>query len=252
MQSPLILFEDTHLVVLSKPAGVLSQGEKTGDENLVDWLRTYFGRHYVGLIHRLDRGTSGAMVVAKRTKSAARLTASLQKGDIGRSYLAWIQGHLPANKEPTKWRHLVLKDEKTNRSRVVRAGSPAAREAKEAELRVRCVTHAQLDGKPITLAEFVLETGRSHQIRVQASAEGHALVGDLKYGGIETRLIDRPALHSYHIEFPHPMSGEKLAFNAPLPEDFSRISKSSPLDIESLLMQSGSEMFGEVRSHGES
>src|SRR6185312_17156504 len=88
--TPKILFEDQHLIVLSKPAGLLSQGEKTGDENLVDWLRTYLGRPYVGLVHRLDRNTSGIMVVAKRTKSAQRLTDALQKGDLHRSYLGWV------------------------------------------------------------------------------------------------------------------------------------------------------------------
>src|SRR6185437_13087446 len=91
---PEILYEDTHLIVLSKPAGMLSQGEITGSRNLVDWLRSYLDRHYVGLIHRLDRNTSGAMVIAKRTKSAQRLTASLEKGEIARSYLAWVQGKL--------------------------------------------------------------------------------------------------------------------------------------------------------------
>jgi 23S rRNA pseudouridine1911/1915/1917 synthase len=244
--APLILFEDQHLIVLSKPAGLLSQGEHTGDVNLVDWLREYFGRNYVGLIHRLDRNTSGAMVVAKRTKSAQRLTTALQKGEIGRSYLAWIQGSLKA---PAQWKHFLAKDEKQNRSRAVRANHP---EAKEAILTVKpIVTGALVDGAQpeiLTLAEFVLETGRSHQIRVQASSEKHPLVGDAKYGGIETRLIDRPALHSYHIEFPHPMTGKKLAFNAPVPEDFKRISKSNLSDIDHLLMQAGSEMYGEVRS----
>ena len=243
-ETPSLLFEDQHLVVLSKPAGLLSQGEKSGDENLVDWLRTYFGRHYVGLIHRLDRNTSGIMVVAKRTKSAQRLTESLQKGEIQRSYLAWIAGDL---REPAKWRHFLFKDEKLNRTRVVRAGT---KDAKEAVLQVRPIIRSELDGNLVTLAEFVLETGRSHQIRAQAAHEKHALVGDFKYGGLKNSLIDRPALHSYHIEFPHPMSREKLAFSAPLPQDFSRISKSSLLDIDLLLMKAASEMYGEVRSPG--
>jgi 23S rRNA pseudouridine1911/1915/1917 synthase len=243
---PVILFEDPHLIVLSKPAGLLSQGEHTGDVNLVDWLREHFGRNYVGIIHRLDRNTSGAMVVAKRTKSAQRLTSSLQKGEIARSYLAWIEGSLTA---PAKWKHFLTKDEKQNRSRAVKANHP---EAKEAILTVKPVTTSALAGPSrgeiLTLAEFVLETGRSHQIRVQAATEKHPLVGDAKYGGIETPLIDRPALHSYHIEFPHPMTGVKMAFNAPIPEDFKGISKSNLSNIDHLLMQAGSEMFGEARS----
>ena len=101
---PKIIYEDTHLVVLSKPAGLLSQGEKTGDINLVDWLRDYFGRHYVGLVHRLDRNTSGIMVVAKRTKAAQRLTLALQKGELNRIYRAWLIGTLS---QPVRWKHFL-------------------------------------------------------------------------------------------------------------------------------------------------
>src|SRR6476620_8069363 len=108
--NPKIIFEDQHLIVLSKPAGLLSQGEHKGDENLVDWLRAYLGRPYVGLVHRLDRNTSGLMVVAKRTKSAQRLTDSLQKGDLERTYLAWLVGNL---KETVQWQHSLVKDPKT-------------------------------------------------------------------------------------------------------------------------------------------
>jgi 23S rRNA pseudouridine1911/1915/1917 synthase len=230
MSTPLILFEDTHLVVLSKPAGLLSQGEKTGDENLVDLLRVHFGRNYVGLIHRLDRNTSGVMLVAKRTKAAQRLTDDLQKGDIHRSYLAWMGGTL---QEPKKWRHFLLKDEKTNTVRVV---APLTKQAKEAVLRVKPLMSAQVASGPITLAEFVLETGRSHQIRVQAAHENHALLGDLKYGGRPG--FPRPLLHSYCLEFTHPMSKERMVLKAPLPEDFKSVAKSSLLDKALLELES--------------
>ena len=217
--APEIIFEDPHLIVLSKPAGLLSQGEHTGDENLVDGLREYLGRNYVGLIHRLDRNTSGIMVVAKRTKAAQRLTASLQNGELVRSYLAWVEGRIPA---PAQWRHHLLKDEKQNITRVVQEGT-----GKEAILSLQPRAEAVLEGHPVTLIELVLETGRSHQIRAQASHEKHPLVGDLKYGGLRTALISRPALHSYSIRFPHPMGGAPMSFQAPIPQDFSRISKSS-------------------------
>jgi 23S rRNA pseudouridine1911/1915/1917 synthase len=217
-----ILFEDTHLIVLSKPAGLLSQGEKTGDENLVDLLRAHFGRNYVGLIHRLDRNTSGIMIVAKRTKSAQRLTEDLQKGNVHRSYLAWIEGKLDA---PKKWKHFLSKDENTNTVRVV---SPGQKHAKEAALNVSPLLSDQNGGDLITLAEFVLETGRSHQIRVQAAHEKHALLGDVKYGG--RKDFPRPLLHSYCLEFTHPMSKERMSLVAPLPEDFKNVSKSSLLD----------------------
>lgn len=218
---PEILFEDQHLVVLSKPTGLLSQGEKRGDPNLVDWLRGHFGRNYVGLVHRLDRNTSGVMVVAKRTKSAERLTRALQEGKIFRSYLAWLEGDLRA---ASRWRHRLLKDEAKNRVTVLAASDPRG---KEAILSVRPVGKGRWDSRPLTLAEFVLETGRSHQIRVQAAKEGFPLLGDTKYGKGPRSDFPRPALHSYRIAFDHPMSGERLEFEAPMPPDMAAVSRES-------------------------
>lgn len=221
---PEIIFEDQHLIVLSKPAGLLSQGEHTGDENVVDWLRQYFGRNYVGLVHRLDRNTSGAMVVAKRTKSAQRLTDALQKGELQRTYLAWLSGVL---REPARWQHSLLKDEKSNLVRVV---TPSHPQGKKALLTVRPIRTGFYEKQPVTLAEFVLETGRSHQIRVQAAQEDHPLLGDTKYATSKSvqpvSLFGRPALHSNLIRFPHPMSGEMLTFEAPLPADMLSVSPS--------------------------
>ncbi len=212
---PEIIFEDTHLIVISKPAGLLSQGEVKGDLNLVDWLRAYFGRHYVGLIHRLDRNTSGLMVAAKRSKAAARLSAALQAGEIRRVYWAWLCGRLD---QPAQWRHWLCKDEATNQVRAYRSKKP---ETKEAVLAVKPLDHKTRQGQEVTLAEFWLETGRSHQVRVQSACEGFPLAGDLKYGAQQkcAALINRPALHSALLEFPHPMSGEVLRFKKELPED---------------------------------
>ena len=216
MLSPRILFEDTHLIVLSKPAGLLSQGEHTGDENLVDWARAHFGRHYVGLVHRLDRNTSGLMVLAKRTKSAQRLTTALQNGELVREYLGWVHGTVAA---PARWEHWLLKNPDTNESRVVAAGTAGA---KRAALEASPVRGGLWKNAPLTLVEFRLETGRSHQIRAQAAAQGHALLGDANSGRADG--FARPALHSHRISFPHPMpSGPPgpLSFEDPLPEDLA-------------------------------
>jgi 23S rRNA pseudouridine1911/1915/1917 synthase len=214
---PVILFEDTHLLVLDKPAGMLSQGEHRGDENLVDWLRVYLGRPYVGLIHRLDRNTSGVMVVAKRTKSAERLTNALQKDQLTRSYLAWLVGTLP---NASRWRHCLQKNEKTNTVTVVRSGG------KESILNVKPVRTLVWRGTPLTLAEFILETGRSHQIRVQASHSGFSVLGDRKYGTKQKAPeFEGTALHSFRIRFPHPMSGEFLEFEAPIPGAWDVLSR---------------------------
>lgn len=224
MLKPKILFEDTHLVVLSKPAGLLSQGESTGDANLVDWCREYFGRNYVGLVHRLDRNTSGLMVVAKRSKSAERLTEALKRGELIRIYHALLHGKLSA---PAEWVHYLRKNETTNTVSVVRADASGA---KEARLKVIPLVQyrdpSPLDSSAsfVTLAEFHLDTGRSHQIRVQSSASGHPLVGDSKYGAPRSNLA-RPALHSAIIRFPHPMTKEPLEFTDPLPDYLAQFIK---------------------------
>jgi len=220
--SPRILFEDTHLVVLSKPAGLLSQGDVSQEPSLVDWLRDHFGRHYVGLVHRLDRNTSGIMIVAKRSKAADRLTAALQEGLLERRYKAWVLGRFSRTAE--RWHHYLVKNEEKNESRVARRGTPGA---KEAQLSLLVLNVSNFSGREISLVEIKLETGRSHQIRVQAAAERHPILGDSKYGEHAweewNRAFGRPALHSFFLSFPHPMSGEKMAFEDPLPSDMSRL-----------------------------
>jgi 23S rRNA pseudouridine1911/1915/1917 synthase len=212
---PRIVFEDKHLVVLDKPAGLLSQGESSGAHNLVDHLRSYFGRHYVGLVHRLDRNTSGLMVVAKRSKAADRLSAALRDGTLVRQYLAWLHGQIL---EPAQWRHYLLKDSDENLVKLARPEDPGA---KLAELRV--VPQEVWRGPANqyrSLVQFELQTGRSHQIRVQASAAGVPLLGDTKYGAREISLLyHRPALHSSYLAFPHPMGGDLHQYTLDLPED---------------------------------
>ncbi len=229
---PTIIFEDPHLIVLSKPAGFLSQGEATGDDNLVDYLRSYLNRHYVGLIHRLDRNTSGIMVVAKRTKSAQRLTLALQNDQIARTYLGWMAGTL---KREIRWTHFLKKDATRNLVQVCAPGQQHAgrQEGKESTLTAKPVQYSVWNGIPITLTEFRLETGRSHQIRVQSAFEGFPLLGDSKYTGLVSRPqlterlqvrpleLQRVALHSFQLKFPHPMTGEILQFEDPLPADLS-------------------------------
>jgi RluA family pseudouridine synthase len=208
-------------VVLSKPAGLLSQGEHTGDANVVDWLRARLGRPYVGLVHRLDRNTSGAMVVAKRTKAAQRLTAALQEGTLQRTYLGWLNGTL---ERPSRWSHVLEKDERTNRVRAVRGDSARG---KAAALSAVPLARSSFEGVPVTLVEFTLETGRSHQIRAQALAESHPLLGDVKYAARSTpqasARFGRPALHSWRVSFPHPISGDVLSFEAPLPAEMAAL-----------------------------
>lgn len=220
--TPRILFEDTHLVVLSKPAGLLSQGDISGEPSLVDWLRDHFGRHYVGLIHRLDRNTSGLLVVAKRSKAADRLTQALQEGLLDRRYKAWVVGAF--SKPAQTWNHFLLKNEEKNESRVVPKGTPGA---KEAQLSLQVLSVSKFSGREVSLVQIKLETGRSHQIRVQAAEAGYPVLGDVKYGPFcrdeWNKKFGRPALHSFFLSFPHPMSGEAMTFEDALPGDMSRL-----------------------------
>ena len=202
-----IVFEDTHLIVLVKPAGLLSQGESTGDENLVDVLRTYFGRNYVGLIHRLDRNVSGLMVAGKRSKSADRLSEALRGGTLVRRYVARVAGTPPGRF--TLENHL-RKDPRTNETKVVPAGT---KDAKAALLNGRTL---RMDGETSDV-ELTLETGRSHQIRVQLAAAGHPIRNDLKYRGApgaraDTAIAEALFLHSAYLAFPHPMSKVSMEF----------------------------------------
>lgn len=213
---PYIVFEDAHLLVISKPAGLLSQGAEAGDANLVDLLRVYLGRPYVGLVHRLDRNTSGLMVVAKRSKAADRLSEALRGGQLKRRYRALVQGAWPLGKEQFL-HHWLLKNEKTNKVSVFREAKPGA---KEALLKLKALSAHNFEGGPVTLIELELQTGRSHQVRAQMSFEGFPLVADQKYGAPATSF-PRTALHSCFLEFPHPKLGEGVkVFESPLPDDF--------------------------------
>jgi 23S rRNA pseudouridine1911/1915/1917 synthase len=209
-----VIFEDTHLVVLDKSAGLLSQGGENSDPNLVDLLREYFGRNYVGLVHRLDRNTSGLMVVAKRSKSADRLTQALQSGKLTREYLAFMSGKI--SKE-THWQDWLTKNESTN---TVRCSNQESGGAKLAVLGLVPLSHHR-EG---TLCRVRLQTGRGHQIRAQAAFHGHPLAGDPKYAPSEVaRLAPRQALHSAFLSFPHPMTQELMNFESPWPADLAHL-----------------------------
>lgn len=209
-----IVFEDTHLVVINKSAGLLSQGGESSDPNLVDLLRQYFGRNYVGLVHRLDRNTSGLMVVAKRSKSADRLTQSLQKGDLVREYLAFLTGKV---QQELVWRDYLTKNEATN---LVKCSS---KETSGAKIAVLGLSPLSVHSKG-TLCRIKLETGRGHQIRAQAAFHGHPLAGDPKYAPADVAgLAARQALHSAFLSFPHPMTKEPMSFESPWPQDLAHL-----------------------------
>jgi len=211
-----ILFEDQHLVVINKAAGVLSQGDHSNQRDLVSYLRKHFGRHYVGLIHRLDRNVSGAMVVAKRTKAASRLSEALREGKIKRIYYAIVEGQLTKKQTINNW---LVKDARRNLVRVVTKEVP---QAKEAILELRPLASGIWRRQPVSCIEIRLKTGRSHQIRAQMAAFGHPVLGDMKYGH-DKHELPRPMLHALQIAFPYPMTQEMMQYEAPLPDDMKKL-----------------------------
>jgi 23S rRNA pseudouridine1911/1915/1917 synthase len=212
-----ILYEDNHLLVVVKPPNMLSQGDYTGDLDLLTLMKEYIkvtydkpGNVYLGLVHRLDRPVGGVMVFAKTSKAAARLTKQIQAGEMGRRYLAVVEG-IPHPLEGSLENYL-LKDAESNQVKVVPKGTPGA---KWASLSYAVVGVSE----NMSLVRLELHTGRAHQIRVQMAHAGFPLVGDVRYGR-RTRRNLQIALWGYELQLIHPTLQEKMTFTAPPPERY--------------------------------
>ena len=203
-----IIFEDNHLLVVKKPPGILSQKDKTGDEDISSVLKKYLkekykktGNVYLGHVHRLDRAVGGIMVFAKTSKAASRLSKQMREGVFQKKYLAVIEGSLK-EKQGT-FIHYLKKDKKTN---VVKASAVSKNGYKRSVLDYFVLK----EKNNMTLVEIALLTGRSHQIRVQFKEVGHSVIGDSRYGSKKTNI--EIALWSYQISFLHPTEREKVSF----------------------------------------
>jgi 23S rRNA pseudouridine1911/1915/1917 synthase len=217
-----VLFEDNHCLAVNKPAGLLAQGDATGDPSLLEEARAYLkaryrkpGNVFVGLLHRLDRPTSGVVLLARTSKAAGRLSAQFRAGTIGKCYWAIVEG--APREESGEWIDTLWKDEAKNVVHVVGQGTPGGQEAR-LSYRVlgRSARTSWLELRPIT--------GRSHQLRVQLASRGLPIVGDRKYGAGSTLRAadDRPrvALHARSLTFTHPTRSEAISVSAPVPEDW--------------------------------
>lgn len=212
-----VLYEDNHLMVVNKEPGEIVQGDKTGDEPLVEtlkrWLKEKYrkpGNVFLGVVHRLDRPVGGVVVFAKTSKALARLNEMFRKGEVHKTYWA-----LTRNKPAASSARLVnwiTTVEKTNKST---AHSRPVAGAKEAALSY--VHRASSDR--YHLLEVNLETGRKHQIRVQLSAAGMPVKGDLKYGDKRSNPDGSISLLARRIRFEHPVSHAMIDITAPLPSD---------------------------------
>jgi len=206
---PAILYEDNHLIVCVKPAGVLSQRDIRGGDDMLTILKDYIrekyrkpGNVFLGLVHRLDQNVGGVMVFARTSKAAARLSAAIRERDVTKRYRAVVEGLLPVGAAGTLSDRLA-KDESTRTAVVSDAG-------KEALLDYVVLAAGERDGVPRTLLDITIRTGRFHQIRAQFAHAGHPVVGDVKYGA--KPASEGLALHAVELSFDHPVTGLPLSF----------------------------------------
>lgn len=223
MSAPAILYEDNHLLVVSKPSGLATMGPLEGEPSLVEWARADLKRHYqkpgnvyVGIVQRLDAWASGVLVLAKTSKAAARLTAQFAARETAKHYWCVVEGLV----EPAvgTWHDFLAKDDAARRVRTVAKTAPGA-QAAALNYNVR----GQNTDQQLTWLEVELLTGRKHQIRVQCSSRGHAIVGDQKYDATTRFAPETIALHSRILTFQHPTRGEPLTFTAPLPATWRKL-----------------------------
>ena len=210
-----ILYEDNHIIVVEKMVNVPSQGDKTGDIDMLTIIKDYLkekyqkpGNVYLGLIHRLDRPVGGIMVFAKTSKAAARLSEQVRNKEMQKEYLAVVNGK--PTPESGEWRDYLVKNQEKNISKVT---TQKNKNAKEAILEYTVLGYVEeID---LAVVKILLHTGRHHQIRVQFSSRNHSLYGDQKYGG--RGHGKQIALWAYKLTFKHPVSKETLSFSC-LPE----------------------------------
>ena len=205
-----VLYEDNHLLVVYKPANIPVQADSSKDMDLLTTCKNYLkekyqkpGNVYLGLIHRLDRMTSGVIVFGKTSKASSRLSEQVRGNKMHKSYLALVCGIPP--KEGTL-HNFLLKDERLNKSTVAPKEITGC---KEAILNYKVLS----SNNKYSLVEVDLVTGRSHQIRVQFSYIGHPLLGDIKYNIIDKTKIPLQLL-AYRLTFYHPISKELLTFTS--------------------------------------
>lgn len=205
-----VLYEDNHVIVVEKPVNIPSQGDKTGDVDMLSIVKHYLkekyqkpGEVYLGLIHRLDRPVGGVMVFAKTSKAAARLSEQVRTKQFEKQYLVVVDGKMQQEKGILE--DYLLKNERNNISKVVKEGT---KNAKLASLDYEVLKYAE--DIQLSVVKVNLHTGRHHQIRVQFASRGHSLYADQKYG---TRGRGKQiALWAYKLSFYHPITKQKLTF----------------------------------------
>lgn len=213
-----ILYEDNHLLVINKRAGDLVQPDPSGTSGLEDWIKQYIkvrdskpGAVFLGVVHRLDRPVSGAVLFAKTSKALVRLNEQLRDHGFAKTYWAIVENR-PVPEVCLGLTHHIVRNPKTNRS--VAHVAPVA-DSKMAVLDYRLLASSD----NYHLLQVRLHTGRHHQIRCQLSKIGCPIKGDLKYGARRSNPDGSISLHARSIEFTHPVTGATVTVVAPVPQD---------------------------------
>ena len=212
-----VVYEDNHIIIVNKRPGEIVQGDKTGDEPLSETVKKYLkekyqkpGNVFCGVVHRLDRPVWGLVVFAKTSKALARLNEMFRDGKVRKTYWAVTRNRPP--KQADRLVHYITTTERNNKSY---ASLKPKNGAKEAVLSYSLIGASDR----YNLLEVNLETGRKHQIRVQLSAVGCPIKGDLKYGDKRSNPDGSISLQAHRIEFEHPVSHAHIDVTAPVPED---------------------------------
>lgn len=203
-----IIYEDNHIIVVDKIAGVLSQSDDSNDMDMLTLVKSYIkekynkpGEVFLGLVHRLDTVTSGVMVFARTSKAASRLSEQIRQNNMKKTYLAVFEEEI--KQKQGNYTDYLLKDSKKNIVTVTKDKNKG---------KIAVLNYEVLNiNKGRTLAKIELITGRSHQIRVQFSSRGYHIYGDAKYGA-KNKEKKAIALHSYELSFIHPTKKEEMTF----------------------------------------
>lgn len=212
-----VVYEDNHIIIVSKESGEIVQGDKTGDVPLSETVKQYIkdkyqkpGAVFLGVTHRLDRPVSGLVVFARTSKALTRLNNMFRNGEVHKTYWAIVQS--PPQSQEGTLRHWLVRNERQNKSY---AHDHEVPDSKEAVLKYRLMGQSER----YWLLEVNLLTGRHHQIRCQLAAMGSPIKGDLKYGARRSNPDGSISLLARRIEFVHPVSKESIVVESPLPAD---------------------------------
>jgi 23S rRNA pseudouridine1911/1915/1917 synthase len=212
-----VLYEDNHIIVVNKKAGDLVQGDKTGDKPLGEFVKSYLrekynkpGNIFCGVIHRLDRPVSGAVIFAKTSKALTRMNKLFREKTIQKTYWAIVEK--PPLKKEDRLEHYLIKNQQKNKSRAYsKPYEGALKSVLEYAVLKTLDRYTLLKVEPIS--------GRHHQIRVQLSTIGCCIKGDLKYGAKRSNKDASISLHAREISFIHPVKNEAITVTAPTPKD---------------------------------